>query len=209
MTTPFSRIATIAFAALAFSAGAIAQAQPTTRPADDSLYQQFGAQPGLVKLMDDFMVRLLADPRTQPFFKDVNQAHVKEELVVQLCEVAGGPCKRKGPDMWPEPAPATAGSPLVRPPGPKRWPGLSIVVPPPEVSSPVLFSVVPPTLTGAPPRVAVDGWSSCTVRPLSLPPPPSLAGFSAFSDDFSPLPELSLPESLLLLSLLELLGAVL
>jgi len=99
MTISFRRIAAIAFATLAFSAGAIAQAQPTTRPADDSLYQQFGAQPGLIKLIDDFMVRLLADPRTQPFFKDVNQAHVKEELVVQLCEVAGGPCKRKGPDM--------------------------------------------------------------------------------------------------------------
>ena len=77
-----------------------AQAQSTTAAStDDALYQQLGAQPGLVKLVDDFMVRLLADPRMNPFFKDVDQAHVKAELVTQFCEVSGGPCRRKGPDM--------------------------------------------------------------------------------------------------------------
>ena len=65
----------------------------------DALYQQLGGQPGLVRLMDDFMVRLLADKRMQPFFKDVDQAHVKAQLVDQFCEVSGGPCKLKGPDM--------------------------------------------------------------------------------------------------------------
>jgi hemoglobin len=74
---------------------------PTTSrgPADDSLYQAFGAQPGLVRLMDDFMVRLLADARMTPFFKEVNHQHVKDQLVAQLCEVSGGPCKLRGPDM--------------------------------------------------------------------------------------------------------------
>ena len=68
-------------------------------PADDSLYQQLGGQPGLTRLMDDFMARLLADRRMNPFFKDVDQPHVKAQLVAQFCEVSGGPCKRKGPDM--------------------------------------------------------------------------------------------------------------
>jgi hemoglobin len=45
------------------------------------------------------MPRLLVDARMGPFFKDANIAHVKEQLVVQFCEVSGGPCKRKGPDM--------------------------------------------------------------------------------------------------------------
>jgi len=67
--------------------------------ADDALYRQFGGQPGLVTLTDDFMLRLLADPRMGPFFKDVDQKHVKEELVLQFCEVSGGPCKRDGPNM--------------------------------------------------------------------------------------------------------------
>ena len=66
---------------------------------NDALYQQLGGQRGLVVLMDDFMVRLLAHPRMNPFFKDTDQKHIKEELVAQFCEVAGGPCKRNGPDM--------------------------------------------------------------------------------------------------------------
>jgi len=68
-------------------------------PASDALYQQLGGQAGLVKLMDDFMARLLADSRMNPFFKDVDQKHVKEQLVAQFCELSGGPCKLEGPDM--------------------------------------------------------------------------------------------------------------
>lgn len=78
------------------------QAQTTatsSEPGDDSLYRAFGAQPGLVRLMDDFMVRLLADARMNPFFKEVDHQHVKDQLVAQLCEVSGGPCKFRGPDM--------------------------------------------------------------------------------------------------------------
>jgi len=83
-----------------FCSLALGAAQAQTAPArDDTLYQQLGAQPGLTRLMDDFMDRLLADPRMNPFFKDVDHKHVKAELVTQICEASGGPCKRKGPDM--------------------------------------------------------------------------------------------------------------
>ncbi|MED5621213.1 group I truncated hemoglobin [Ideonella sp. BN130291] len=78
-------------------AGPQAFAQAT--PADDTLYQALGGQRGVALLMDDFMLRLLADPRTRPFFKDVNQAHVKAQLVDQVCQLAGGPCELKGPPM--------------------------------------------------------------------------------------------------------------
>ena len=77
-------------------------AQPTYRPAtpaNDALYQSLGGDAGLVRLMDDFMSRLLADPRMNPFFKEVDQTHVKAQLVAQFCEVSGGPCKLDGPDM--------------------------------------------------------------------------------------------------------------
>ena len=76
-----------------------ASAQGASVPPDDTLYRAFGAQDGLVKLMDDFMRRLLADRRMNPFFKDVNQQQVKDQLVVQVCELTGGPCKLKGPGM--------------------------------------------------------------------------------------------------------------
>jgi hemoglobin len=49
--------------------------------------------------MDDFVPRLLADPRMEPFFKDVNLPHLKAQLIAQVCEVSGGPCKLKGPNM--------------------------------------------------------------------------------------------------------------
>ncbi len=68
-------------------------------PGDGQLYKAFGEKAGLVTLMDDFMVRLLADPRTGPHFKPANQERVKEQLVDQLCSLAGGPCVYKGADM--------------------------------------------------------------------------------------------------------------
>ncbi len=73
-----------------------AVAQPGA--ADDALYQQLGARSGLGRLMDDFMVRLLADPRMQPFFKDVDQPHLKAQLVTQFCQVSGGPCRLEPAD---------------------------------------------------------------------------------------------------------------
>ena len=64
-----------------------------------TLYQAFGEKPGLVLLMDDFMQRLLADPRTGPYFQPSNQQRVKEQLVEQFCQLSGGPCIYKGADM--------------------------------------------------------------------------------------------------------------
>ncbi|MGE0496494.1 MAG: group 1 truncated hemoglobin [Ramlibacter sp.] len=83
---------TLALASLAGTA--FAQTAP-----NDPLYKTFGEKPGLVRLMDDFMVRLLADPRTGPHFKPANQQRVKEQLVDQFCKVMGGPCEYKGADM--------------------------------------------------------------------------------------------------------------
>ena len=87
----------LAFAASSLFAGGVALAQ-TSAPADQ-LYQSFGEKPGLVVLMDDFMARLLADPRTGPHFKPADQQRVKEQLVEQLCALSGGPCIYKGADM--------------------------------------------------------------------------------------------------------------
>ena len=37
--------------------------------ADTATYRDFGEKAGLVRIMDDFMLNLLADPRTRPFFR--------------------------------------------------------------------------------------------------------------------------------------------
>ena len=90
---PLTSFASTLLLGLALTAG-MAQAQNT-----DALYTELGGQPGLVALIDDFMPRLLANARMNPLFKDVDQAHVKDQLVSQFCEVSGGPCRHKGPDM--------------------------------------------------------------------------------------------------------------
>jgi len=85
----------LATAGLLMAASAMAQ----TASKNDQLYKAFGEKAGLVALMDDFMVRLLADPRTGPHFQPANQQRVKEQLVDQLCDLGGGPCQYKGADM--------------------------------------------------------------------------------------------------------------
>lgn len=84
-------------ASLTLCLAAVAGAQ--TAPADTSLFRTFGEKPGLVKLMDEFMLRLEADPRTGPHFKDANKKRVKEQLVDQFCQVTGGPCVYQGSEM--------------------------------------------------------------------------------------------------------------
>jgi hemoglobin len=66
---------------------------------DDSLYRAFGGEPGLRALMDDFVNRLVIDPRIGSFFKNTNLNRLKEQLAAQLCAVSGGPCKYSGVDM--------------------------------------------------------------------------------------------------------------
>lgn len=100
-TTLTSTVLAIAMATSTWMAlPAQAQTNPMASAAASApLYQALGEKAGLTALMDDFMARLLADPRTAPFFKPANQQHIKEMLVVQFCMVSGGPCTYKGVDM--------------------------------------------------------------------------------------------------------------
>lgn len=94
-----SLLSTLVLAASACAAlPALAQ---TSAPmaSSSALFETFGGKAGLVKLMDSFMVGLLADPRTGPHFKPANQQRIKEQLVDQFCVVMGGPCVYKGADM--------------------------------------------------------------------------------------------------------------
>jgi hemoglobin len=68
-------------------------------PALKPVFDQFGGKPGLVTLMDDFMVNLMADARTRPYFADSDREHIKAELVDQFCVILDGPCTYTGKDM--------------------------------------------------------------------------------------------------------------
>lgn len=76
---------------LVFGASAQTNAQTT--------FEDFGGHEGLVSIMDDFMINLVADPRTKPFFDTPKQAHIKAMLVEQMCELLDGGCKYPGRDM--------------------------------------------------------------------------------------------------------------
>lgn len=62
-------------------------------------FQAFGGKEGLVKIMDDFMLGLIADPRTKPFFDNPKKDFIKAMLVEQMCELMNGGCKYPGRDM--------------------------------------------------------------------------------------------------------------
>ncbi|OYT99069.1 MAG: group 1 truncated hemoglobin [Burkholderiales bacterium PBB1] len=68
-------------------------------PADDSLYQALGGHDGLVKIAAEFHHRLLANPQLGPYFRDIDAKQYQERLVIQFCEVSGGPCKQAKHDM--------------------------------------------------------------------------------------------------------------
>ena len=86
-------------AASAFAQTAAAQAAATAAAAPAGLYQTLGEKPGITRLMDDFVNRVVKDPRIGDHFKDVKPAALKESLTDQICQLSGGPCKYEGADM--------------------------------------------------------------------------------------------------------------
>jgi hemoglobin len=69
----------------------------TAAPA--GLYQALGEKPGITRLMDDFVNRVVKDPRIGGHFKDVKPQALKDSLTDQICQLSGGPCKYEGADM--------------------------------------------------------------------------------------------------------------
>ena len=63
------------------------------------LYQALGEQTGLRSLMGDFVQRAATDPRLAESFKNAKPEHLASQLTAQVCQLAGGPCAYKGPDM--------------------------------------------------------------------------------------------------------------
>jgi hemoglobin len=91
------RLTALACLALSFiAAPALAQTAP---PANDALYQAWGGKPGIRAVMEDFVPRLAADPRTAPFFRQANRENLVNRLTEQLCQEAGGPCVYGGVPM--------------------------------------------------------------------------------------------------------------
>lgn len=95
-------VATIFFAC---TTGVFAQATPTgasAPAAGQSLYHRLGGYDALAAVTDDFIVRLIGDPKLKRFFvgvSDNSKARIRQLVVDQLCYATGGPCVYIGRDM--------------------------------------------------------------------------------------------------------------
>lgn len=69
-----------------------------------SLYERLGGEPAIRKVVDDFIVEVVADPKIRERHKKhfMDEAHVpelKKKLVDQIGEATGGPQKYTGKNM--------------------------------------------------------------------------------------------------------------
>jgi hemoglobin len=93
---------TIAFAVLAWlSLLAIAPADAHEQTAA-SLYMRLGGYDAIAAVVDDFIGRLATDAKLAKFFDSHSTdslKRIRQQIVDQLCEVAGGPCYYTGRTM--------------------------------------------------------------------------------------------------------------
>jgi len=66
---------------------------------ETSLYVRLGGKKAITKVVDDFVGRVAADTRINAFFAHTDIPHLKMELVDQICQASGGPCKYTGKSM--------------------------------------------------------------------------------------------------------------
>ena len=69
-----------------------------------TLYDNLGGTKGITAVVNDFVGNCAGDSRINGFFKatasdPARLAKFKENLVNQICEASGGPCKYTGKDM--------------------------------------------------------------------------------------------------------------
>lgn len=85
-------LATFAIGVLASPAGA----------QDKSLYQRLGSYDAIAAVSDEFIGRLATDEQEKRFFigfSTDSKTRIRQHLVDQLCNAAGGPCVYTGRDM--------------------------------------------------------------------------------------------------------------
>ena len=71
---------------------------------EKSLYERLGKKKAITAVVDEFVARCAGDNRINKFFAATaaDPARLKKfkgNLVDQICEASGGPCKYKGKDM--------------------------------------------------------------------------------------------------------------
>ena len=83
---------------LALAVAGCAQQQQTTMK-EKSLYDRLGGLPAIQAVIDDFVANVAADGRINKQFAQTDIPKLKKNLVDQVCQATGGPCKYTGLDM--------------------------------------------------------------------------------------------------------------
>jgi hemoglobin len=71
-------------------------------PAKPSLYKRLGGYDAIAAVTDDFIGRLIGDPRFAKFFAGAStdsKGKIRQHVVDQLCNATGGPCLYTGRTM--------------------------------------------------------------------------------------------------------------
>jgi len=64
-----------------------------------TLYDDLGGHSGLTAIINDTIDAAVKDPRTADKLDNINIPRLKERIVAQICELAGGPCHFHGISM--------------------------------------------------------------------------------------------------------------
>jgi hemoglobin len=86
-------------AAVAVAAAFVALAIPAAQAQSDEVYQQFGGKAGITAIITDAVASWQKDPRIARYFVHANIAHLRYELIQQVCNLTNGPCTYTGKDM--------------------------------------------------------------------------------------------------------------
>jgi hemoglobin len=68
-------------------------------PAGDTLYADLGGEPGITRFVAGTVAIAVADPRIAKDFDNINLDHLTRRIVLQFCQLTGGPCQYPGRDM--------------------------------------------------------------------------------------------------------------
>ena len=66
---------------------------------EKSLYDRLGQKKAITAVVDQFVANVVADTRINAFFAKANAVKLKKNLVDQICQASGGPCKYTGKSM--------------------------------------------------------------------------------------------------------------
>jgi hemoglobin len=64
-----------------------------------TLYERLGQQAGIRTAVDDFYVRVVADPQLAPYFEGIDLPRLRRHQTALLSQVTGGPVEYDGRDL--------------------------------------------------------------------------------------------------------------